>query len=135
MFQHILQILQVIWWLDHFPGQCVPVYKLFGEFFPLNIQSKSPLLQPEAIFFSSVTYYLGEEENIHLVITSFQIVVESDKVPTETNFLQAGQFHLHCPFLVTLQHLRVFLIMKGSKLNGGFEVWSSTEGQSLSCSC
>ncbi|KAK4826690.1 hypothetical protein QYF61_010699 [Mycteria americana] len=49
------------------------------EIFP-NIQSKPPLAQPEAISSCPMACYLGEETNTHLATTSFQVVVESDKV-------------------------------------------------------
>lgn len=47
----------------------------------LNIQSKPPLVQLDAISSDPVTYYLGEETK-HLTITSFQVVVERHNVPS-----------------------------------------------------
>ena len=38
-------------------------------------------MQPEAIASCPITSYLGEETNIFLTKTSFQVVVESNKVP------------------------------------------------------
>jgi len=49
------------------------------EIFP-NIKSKPPLTQPEAVSSHPITSHLGEETNTHLTTTSFQVVVESDKV-------------------------------------------------------
>ena len=66
------------------------------EIFP-NIQSKPPLVQLEAIFSRPVTCYLGEETDTHLTTTSFQVVVESDKVSPEPPLLQAKQ--PQCPQL------------------------------------
>jgi len=37
-------------------------------------------MQLEAISSHPVTSYLGEETNIHLTMTAFQVVVESNKV-------------------------------------------------------
>ncbi|KAK4830016.1 hypothetical protein QYF61_008279 [Mycteria americana] len=67
------------------------------------------------------------------------VVVESDKVSPQPPFLQAKQpqfpqpllirlllqtlHQLHCPSLHTLQHLNVSLVVRGPKLNTGFEVW------------
>ena len=110
----------------------------FGEDIFPNIQSKLPLAQPEAISSHSVAYYLGEEANTHVATTSFQVVVESDKVPPQPAFLQTKQpqfpqpllirlvlqtFHqLRRPSLVKLQHLSVFLVARHPKLNTGFKV-------------
>ncbi|KAK4817624.1 LOW QUALITY PROTEIN: hypothetical protein QYF61_021527, partial [Mycteria americana] len=107
------------------------------ESFP-NIQSKPLLTQLEAISSRPVTSYLGEETNTHLTTTSFQVVVESDKVSPQPPFLQAKQpqfpqlllirlllqtlHQLRCPSLDTLQHLNVPLVVRGPKLNTAFEV-------------
>ncbi|KAK4826164.1 LOW QUALITY PROTEIN: hypothetical protein QYF61_005737 [Mycteria americana] len=124
------------WRLNHFPGQPVP--RLDNPFseekFP-NIQSKPPLVQLEAISSCPIACYLGEETDPHLSTTSFQVVVESNKVPPEPPFLQAKQpqfpqplfmrltlHQLRCPSLDTLQHLNVFLAVRGPKLNTAFEV-------------
>ncbi|GAB0205879.1 hypothetical protein GRJ2_003053500 [Grus japonensis] len=104
------------------------------EIFP-NIQSKPPLEQLEAIFCCPIACYLGEKTNTHLTTTSFQVVVESDKVSPQPPFLQAKQpqfpqlllirlvlqtlHQLCCPSLDTLQHLNVFLVARGPKLNTG----------------
>ncbi|KAK4810664.1 LOW QUALITY PROTEIN: hypothetical protein QYF61_007464 [Mycteria americana] len=104
-----------------------------------NIQSKPPLVQLEAISSCPITCYLGEETNPHLSTTSFQVVVESDKVFPQPPFLQAKQpqfpqpllirlvfqtlHQLHCPSLDTVQHLNVLLVVRGPKVNTVFKVW------------
>ncbi|KAK4830648.1 hypothetical protein QYF61_012491 [Mycteria americana] len=97
------------WGLNHFPGQPVPMLNNpFSEVKFPNIQSKPPLVQLEAISSCPMACYLGEETDPHLATTSFQAVVESDK--------------LCCPSLDTLQHLNDFLAVRGPKLNTVFEV-------------
>ncbi|KAK4823572.1 hypothetical protein QYF61_003576 [Mycteria americana] len=129
------------WRLNHFPGQPVPMLDHpFSEVKFPNIQSKPPLAQLEAISSRPITCYLGEETNPHLSTTSFQVVVESDKVSPQPPFLQAKQsqlpqpllirlllqtlHQLRCPSLDTLQHLNVPLVVRGPKLNTVFEVRS-----------
>ena len=63
----------------------------FGEEIFPNIRSKPPLAQLEAVPSCPITCYLGEETNTHLATTSFQVVVESDKVSPQPPFLQAKQ--------------------------------------------
>ena len=46
----------------------------------LDIQSKPPLAQLEAISSCPVTCYLGKETNIHLATTSFQVAVENETI-------------------------------------------------------
>jgi len=103
-----------------------------------NIQSKSPLVQLEAISSCPITGYPEEETNTHLSTTSFQAVVESNKVSPQPPLLQTKQPQflqpllisfvlqtLHqprCPSLDTLQHINVFLVVRGPKLNTVFEV-------------
>ncbi|KAK4815496.1 hypothetical protein QYF61_003054 [Mycteria americana] len=82
------------------------------EIFP-NIQSKPPLAQLEVLPSCPMACYLGEETDPHLSTTSFHVVVESDKTLHQ----------LRCPSLDTLQHLNVFLVGTGPKLNTVFEVW------------
>lgn len=65
-----------------------------SEEFLLNIQSKSPLVQLEAISFCSIFCYLKEETDSHLDTTFFQVVVESDKVSPQLSFLQSKQLQL-----------------------------------------
>ncbi|KAK4818760.1 hypothetical protein QYF61_018932 [Mycteria americana] len=127
------------WRLNHFPGQPVPVLdNPFREVKFPNIQSKPPLAQLEAISSCPITCYLGEETDPHLSTTSFQVVVESDKVSPQPPFLQPKQsqlpqplliglvvqtlHQLRCPSLDTLQHLNVSLVVGGPKLNTVFEV-------------
>lgn len=54
-----------------------------------NIQSKSCLAQFEDILSGPITCCLGEETDLQLTTTSFQVQVESDKVSREPPFLQA----------------------------------------------
>ncbi|KAK4810322.1 hypothetical protein QYF61_018264 [Mycteria americana] len=124
--------------LNHFPGQPVPVLdNPFSEVKFPNIQSKPPLVQLEAISSCPITCHLGEETDPHLSTTSFQAVVESDKVSPQPPFLQAKQpqfpqpllislvlqtlHQLRCPSLDTLQPLNVSLVVGGPKLNTVFE--------------
>ncbi|KAK4821921.1 hypothetical protein QYF61_004924 [Mycteria americana] len=121
------------------PVQPVPMldHPFSKETFP-NIQSKPPLMQLETISSRPITCYLGEETDPHLATTSFQVAVESDKVSPQPPFLQAEQpqlpqpllirlvlqtlHQLRCPSLDTLQPLNVSLVVRGPKLNTGFEV-------------
>jgi len=57
----------------------MPDHSFSKEIFP-NIQSKPPLTQLEAIASRPITSYLGEETNTRLTTTSFQAVVENNKV-------------------------------------------------------
>ena len=68
----------------HLPRQPVPMpdHSFNKEIFPI-IQSKPPLMQLEAIASHSITSYLGEETNTCLTTTSFQVAVESNKVPPQ----------------------------------------------------
>ncbi|KAK4827433.1 hypothetical protein QYF61_017990, partial [Mycteria americana] len=120
------------------PPQPVPMLdNPFSEVKFPNIQSKSPLVQLEAISSRPITCYLGEDTNPHLSTTSFQVVVESNKVSPQPPFLQAKQpqfpqpllrrlllqtlHQLRCPSLDTLQHLNVSLVVRGPKLNTVFQ--------------
>ncbi|KAK4814535.1 hypothetical protein QYF61_022254 [Mycteria americana] len=107
------------------------------KIFP-NIQSKPPMVQLEAISSCPITCYLGEETDPHLSTTSFQVVVESNKVSPQPPLLQAKPpqlpqpllirlllqtlHQLRCPSLDTLQHLNVSLVVRVPKLNTVFEV-------------
>ncbi|KAK4817730.1 hypothetical protein QYF61_026530 [Mycteria americana] len=109
----------------------------FSELKFPNSQSKTPLVQLEAISSRPITCYLGEETDPRLSTTSFQVVVESDKVSPQPPFLQAKQpqfpqpllirlllqtlHQLRCPSLDTLQPLNVSLVVRGPKLNTVFE--------------
>ncbi|KAK4824671.1 hypothetical protein QYF61_017251 [Mycteria americana] len=98
------------WGLNHFPGQPLPMLdNTFGEDIFPNIQSKPPLAQLEAISSRPITCYLGEETDPHLSTTSFQTCAP-DPSPASL------------PFLDTLQHLNVSLVVRGPKLNTVFEV-------------
>ena len=57
------------------------------EIFP-NVQPEPPLMQLEAISCYSSTCYLGEETNVHLTTSFFQVAVESDKVSPQPPLLQ-----------------------------------------------
>ncbi|KAK4825498.1 hypothetical protein QYF61_027653 [Mycteria americana] len=117
---------------SHREGKGCPVPVLDNPFseesFP-NTQSKPPPAQLDAISSHPITCYLGEETDPHLATTSFQVVVESYKVSPQPLLLQAKQHHfpqlllirlvlqtlhqLRCPSLDTLQHLNVFLVVRG----------------------
>jgi len=71
------------------------------EIFP-NTQSKPPLVQLKAISSHPITRYLGEETTTCLTTTSFQVVVESDKVPPQPPFLQTEHPQLPQPLLIRL---------------------------------
>jgi len=58
----------------------MPDHSFSKEIFP-DIQSKPPLTQLEATASHPITSCLGEEINSRLTTTSFQVVVESEKVP------------------------------------------------------
>ena len=57
----------------------MPDKPLSKEIFP-NIQSKPPLAQLDTFSSGPITSYLIEETSTHLTTTSFQVVVECDKV-------------------------------------------------------
>jgi len=95
-------------------------------------------MQLEAIASCPVASYLGEETNTRLTTTSFQVVVESDKVSPQSPLLQTKQPQLPqplllrlvlqtrhqpcCPSLDTLQQLNVLLVVRDPKLNTVLEV-------------
>jgi len=68
----------------------MPDHSFSKETFP-NIQSKPLLTQLEAIASRPIASYLGEETNTCLTTTSFQIVVENNKVPPQPPLLQTKQ--------------------------------------------
>ena len=81
-------------WLQHLPGQPIPVPDhSFRVVFP-NIQPQSPMVQLEAILSSPIAGYMGEEANPQLTTTSLQVVVESNKVSPEPPLLQTKQSQL-----------------------------------------
>ena len=59
-------------------------------------------MQLEAIASRRITSHLGEETNTHLTTTSFQVVVESNKVLHQPPFLQTKQSQFPQPPLVRL---------------------------------
>jgi len=71
------------------------------EMFP-NIQSEPPLTQPEAIASRPIARYLGEETNTQLTTTSFQVVVEGNKVSSQPPLLQSKQSQFPQPLLIRL---------------------------------
>ena len=73
--------------LHHCPGQPGPTpdHSFCEEMFPY-IQSKSPLMQLEAISSCPIAGYLGEETSPHLTTLSCQVVVESNEVPLSLLF-------------------------------------------------
>ncbi|KAK4830766.1 hypothetical protein QYF61_013255 [Mycteria americana] len=91
------------WRLNHFPGQPLPMLdNPFSEVRFPNIQSKPPLVQLEAISSCPVSCYVGEETDPHLSTTSFQVVVESDKVSPQPPLLQPKQPQFPQPLLIRL---------------------------------
>jgi len=111
---------------------------LFSKEILPNIQPKLPLVQPEAIFSCPITCYLEKETNTHLTTTSFQVVVESKTVSPQPPLPQTEQPQFPQPLLIrlvlqtphqprcssldTLQPLNVLFVVRGPKLNTGFEV-------------
>ena len=59
-------------------------------------------MQLEAIVSHLITSYLGEQTNTCLTTTSFQVVVESDKVSPQPPLLQAKQPQFLQAFLIRL---------------------------------
>ncbi|KAK4828708.1 hypothetical protein QYF61_000546 [Mycteria americana] len=111
------------WRLNHFPGQPFPMLdNPFSEVKFPNIQSKPPLAQLEAISSCPITCYLGEETDPHLSTTSFQAKQPQFPQPLLIRLLLQTLHQLRCPSLDTLQHLNVFLIVRGPKLNTVFEL-------------
>ncbi|KAK4830681.1 hypothetical protein QYF61_012850, partial [Mycteria americana] len=138
---HFVKGLLILRATSHSTVRAMPIPMLdnpFGEEIVPNTQSKPPLAQLEAISSRPITCYLGEETDPHLATASFQVVVESNTVSPQPLFLQAKQpqfpqpllirlllqtlLQLRCPSLDTLQHLSVFLVVRGPKLNTGFEI-------------
>jgi len=90
-------------------------------------------MQLDAIASHPIASYLGEETKTCLTTTSFQVVVESNKVPPQPPLLQTKQPQFPqlllvrlvlqtplqpCwPSLDTLQQLKVFLVVKASLLS------------------
>jgi len=145
---HICPFLEHLqgWWLHHLPGQ--PHHSSWEKIYP-NIQPESPWhnLKPLPLILSP-----GEEANTHLTTTSFQAVIESNKVSPEPPLLQNEQsqlpqsfpirpvlqiFHSFiAPTLNMLQCLSAFLVVRGPKHSiwGAASPVPSTGGQSPPCS-
>jgi len=70
------------------PWEPVPMlYNSFSTEIFLNIQSKPPLMQLEAISTCPIACYLEEETDIHLATTSFLVVLKSTKVSPQPPLL------------------------------------------------
>ncbi|KAK4823028.1 hypothetical protein QYF61_024830 [Mycteria americana] len=111
------------WRLNHFPGQPVPMlHNPFNEVKFPNTLSKPPLVQLEAISSHPITCYLGEETDPHVSTTSFQAKQPQFPQPLLIRLVLQTLHQLRCPSLHTLQHLNVSLVVRGPKLNTGFEV-------------
>ena len=76
----------------------MPDHSFSKDIFP-NIQSKPPLMQLEAISSHPLASYLGEETNIHLTTTAFQVVVRG-KVSPQPSLLRTKESQLPQPLLV-----------------------------------
>ena len=78
--------------LHHLPEQPIPMsIHSSGEEIVPNTQSEPLLVQLETISFCPIASYQGAEANSHLTTTSFQGVVEGNKVNPEPPLLQAEQ--------------------------------------------
>ena len=78
----------------------MPDHSFREEIFP-NIQPEPPLAQLQAIPFRSISTYAGEEADSHF--TSFQRVLESNKVSPEPPRLRTEQSQLPQPLLMRLE--------------------------------
>lgn len=110
------------WWHNPFPGQAASVLKNpFGKeiFFSYPCLTKF-----EVIYSCTIACYLGEATESQLTTTSFEIVVENDKVPLsllqakrpqlpQSLFIRFMFQTLHCSSLGALRHLSVFLEVGG----------------------
>jgi len=126
------------WGLNYFPEQPIPKpdHSFRKEIFP-NIQSKPPLMQVEAIDSCPFTSYLGEETNTGLTTTSFQVVIERDKVPLQPPLLQTKlpQFPQPLLMICSLDPSPVSLFFSGHaptpqflSCSGGLKTEHSTGG-------
>lgn len=69
------------WGLYHFLGQPIPkLDHFFHEEILFKFQSKLPVLQLTRTHLCPVTYYLREETDNLLIVTSCQVVVDSDEL-------------------------------------------------------
>jgi len=83
----------------------MPDHSFSKEIF-LNIQTKPPPMQLEAIASRPITSHLGEETNICLTTTSFQVAVDSNKVSLQLPLLQTKQPQF--PQLLLIRLLLIF---------------------------
>ncbi|KAJ7414126.1 hypothetical protein WISP_86698 [Willisornis vidua] len=113
--------------------------EFFSEGVFPHTHSEPTLVQLEPISSCPIPRNLGEEIDSHLD-TSFQVVIQSDKVSLEPPLLQTKcpqlpqlllirlvlhiLHQLHCPSLESLQHFNVFLVVKDLRLSTGFKMWS-----------
>jgi len=120
-----------------------------------NIQSKPSLVQLETIYCCPITCFLGKETDTHLAAASFWVVVESNKVPPQSLFLQTKQPQFSQPLLTRFGSLdpspALLLFFRctpaphcpscreGLKIEhsirGAASPVPSTAARSLSCSC
>ncbi|KAK4827170.1 LOW QUALITY PROTEIN: hypothetical protein QYF61_015132 [Mycteria americana] len=114
------------------------ILEVFSNYSMILITTKKCSSYNTAISSRPITSYLGEKFNTRLTTTSFQVVVENDKVSPQPPLLQTKQpqfpqpllirlllqtlHQLCCPSLDPLQHLNVLLVVRGPKLNTVFEV-------------
>ncbi|KAK4825513.1 hypothetical protein QYF61_000026, partial [Mycteria americana] len=113
------------WNHHHRWNQPVPMLdNTFSEDIFPNIQPKPPLAQLEAISSHAITCCLGEETNTHLATTSFQVVLEHDKVFPEAPFLQAKQPQFPQPILI--RFIRLIKAPSNLALNTSREGVSTT---------
>ena len=86
-FEHLQEL-----WLHQHPGQLilVPDHSFGEEIFP-NIQPEPSPMQLEAIPSHPIASHVEKETNLHFATTSFQVVVESNKVSPELPLLQTKQ--------------------------------------------
>jgi len=118
---------QVLWGVAEETG----IVQSGEEIFP-NIQPECPLIWLKTITSCAIASYAGEENDPRIPTTSFQTVVDSNKVSPEPHLLWTKQSQfpqllpirsvLHTPhsFVVLLwTHSRtsVFLVVRGPKLN------------------
>ncbi|RMC14817.1 hypothetical protein DUI87_06993 [Hirundo rustica rustica] len=112
---------------------CRPVSLILG---PSKVLKQ---IIPETVSSHSVSYCLVKETNPQLSTTTLQEIVESDKVTSESPFLQAKHPQLpqssfiwlvlqaphqpRCPPLDMLKHLNVLPKLRGPELDTALKVW------------
>ena len=125
-------------WLHHHLGKPVLIlqYSFWEQILP-NIQPEPPLAQLEATPSHPINSYMGEKADPHFATTTLQMIVESNNVSPEPPLLQTEQSQfpqplpirllLHCPSLVTHQHLNIFLVVRSTKLKDYLKwIWTSS---------